>query len=199
MVVFEVGFIGRRMIYEDLRAMLPGVRLMFADDLSSALGKDLAILDYYVNYECVGRCVKLDRDYDRVKVITDVASAIIRLTDPGLVKVGLDYGSEHIGLAIAYDNTPLVGATLSLAEFVAFVRLMKIKVHGIHVGDGFIRSGLTGIFTNLCRLAGYVGIVDETEASQLREIVKERFGLMGDVVDAFSFTLMEPRLVVKCS
>lgn len=193
---------GRRSVFNDLRKMVTSlISLRYMDsNVVNAVGNSICVLDYYVDdVKCIGNCVRISKDIEQVELMGHLINAVINVLGGELTKIGIDYGTERVGVVLVYDNAPLIGNVLTHVKLIKLLRLINGKLSSAAVGDSpTVHEFLKEDLKELCSVANRILIVDELESSRLRNWISTN-GLASDVADAYAITLTRPKAVIKCS
>lgn len=197
----EVSFIGRRSVFNELSSIVTGpISVKYADSrVIRAVGNEVCILDYYVDADCSGNCVRVGRYVEPVELMGILTNVMVNMLNYELIKMGIDYGTERTGVVLVYDNTPLIGNILTPVKLIKLIKLINGRLSGVAIGDSPPARRFLGIsISDLCSITDNVLVIDELESSRLRNWVSAN-GLMDDVADAYAIALTKPKVVIKCT
>lgn len=198
--VLEILFMGRRSVFNELSRIIAGpISVKYVDStVIKATGNEVCVLDYYIDAECIGNCIKVGRSVEHVELMGELINAVSSVLNSGLIKMGIDYGTERVGVILVYDNTPLIGDVLTPVKLMKLLKVINGKLGYVAVGDSpIVHRFLRRSVKDLCLIADNVLIIDELESSRLRSWVSTN-GLIDDVADAYAITLTKPKMTIKC-
>ena len=198
--MLEVSFIGRRSVFNELsNIVMNSISVRYVDSgVIRAVGNEICILDYYVDADCSGNCVRVGRHVESVELMGILTNIIVNILNHDFIKIGIDYGTERIGVILVYDNTPLIGSILTPVRLTKLIKLINSRLSGVAIGDSpASRRFLKRHINELCSIADNVLIIDELESSRLRNWVSTS-GLMDDIADAYVIALTKPKVTIKC-
>ncbi|ABW01526.1 hypothetical protein [Caldivirga maquilingensis] len=198
--MLEVSFIGRRSVFNELSSIVTGpISVKYADSrVIRAVGNEVCILDYYVDVDCSGNCVRVGRYVEPVELMGILTSIIVNMLNHELIKMGIDYGTERTGVVLIYDNTPLIGSILTPVKLIKLIKLINGRFSEVAIGDSpSARRFLGRSINDLCSITDNILIINELESSRLRNWISTN-GLMGDVADAYAIALTKPKITIKC-
>ena len=198
--MLEVSFIGRRSVFNELSSIVTGpISIKYADSrVIRAVGNEICILDYYVDVDCSGNCVRVGRYVEPVELMGILTNIVVSMLDYELIKMGIDYGTERTGVVLVYDNTPLIGSILTPVKLVKLIKLINGRFSGVAIGDSpSARRFLRRSISDLCSITNNILVINELESSKLRSWVSTN-GLIDDVADAYAIALTKPKITIKC-
>ena len=199
--MLEVSFIGRRSVFNELNNIVTGpISVRYVDSrIIKAMSNEVCILDYYVDADCSGNCVRVGRHVEPVELMGILTNIMVNMLNYELIKMGIDYGTERTGVVLVYDNTPLIGNILTPVKLIKLIKLINGRLKGVAIGDSpSARRFLGRSISDLCLITDNVLVIDELESSRLRNWVSTN-GLMDDVADAYAIALTKPKVTIKCA